>query len=115
MLMQCRSCLVAAFLTAMAGSATAESSGRSDVCFDVLAVRPEAGLVGTILVNRCNGQTWILVRDYQSPTKKKSAGTPGYRWSLVQKTLTEPTVSDLAGPAKADSKCFTFQGRRFCE
>jgi len=88
-------------------------------CFDI--VRPPSGdLAGAILLNRCNGKTWILV------TSRRNDRTT-YRWSPV--ATGEAAVSAApearARPARPrvryvrlnpkSDKCFTFQARTFCE
>lgn len=85
-------------------------------CFDVIAASSEIAPAGAILLNRCNGQSWVLTRTYQAPAK----GNPAYfayRWTAIAGDLladARPAPSPPA-PAVAGDKCFTFQGRRFCE
>ena len=66
-------------------------------------------------LNRCSGQTWILVRTYR-PAAKGNPGQYVYQWSALasegpEARLREPTQA----PAAGGDKCFVFQGRRFCE
>ena len=77
---------------------------------------------GDALLNRCNGQTWLLMGTYEAPR-----GSLVYRWSAIatDPASSKATTSALAcppvgppsasTPAVAGDKCFVFQGRRFCE
>ena len=109
-------CLIAStLLLALAiGQASAQERAQHGSCFDVVAAPSETQPAGAILLNRCSGQTWILVRTYQAPAK----GSPGhfvYRWSALASDGIEPRPRSGEPAAAAGDKCFTFQGRRFCE
>jgi hypothetical protein len=104
--------LAAAFLGFAAGGALAQGSASPATCFDVLAGPSEAQPAGAILLNRCNGQTWILVRTYQAPARSN----PVYRWSAIASDTADPKPPRTESPAATTGdKCFIFQGRRFCE
>ena len=81
------------------------------MCFNVVAGPSEMQPAGAILVNRCSGQTWMLLRIYQPSAR----GNPSYRWSAIASEAAEPKPQPAAPAAAAGDKCFTFQGRRFCE
>ena len=85
-------CLIAStLLLALAiGQASAQERAQHGACFDVVAAPSETQPAGAILLNRCSGQTWILV----SIEPRPRSGEPA---------------------AAAGDKCFSFQGRRFCE
>ncbi|MET0631482.1 MAG: hypothetical protein ABWY47_17660 [Xanthobacteraceae bacterium] len=105
--------MIALALTGVFADAVSAQEQRG-ACFDVLAGPAEMKPAGAILLNRCNGQTWILVRTYQAPAK----GSPGhfvYRWSALASDGIEPRPRSGEPAAAAGDKCFTFQGRRFCE
>ena len=98
---------------ACAGAAAAQE--QRGPCFDVVAGPAETRPIGAILLNRCSGQTWILVRTYR-PAAKGNPGQYVYQWSALasegpEARLREPTPA----PAAGGDKCFVFQGRRFCE
>jgi hypothetical protein len=65
-----------------------------------------------MLVDKCSGQTWILAK-----TNQRGRGMP-YRWSRVP--IDHPEIAKVpqpsaVAPAATGEKCFTFQGRQFCE
>jgi hypothetical protein len=111
-------CLVALALTAFSTKAVRAQDAQTGACFSIIvgnADRPEAG---AFLLNRCSGQSWILVRARQS-----SKG-PSYHWSPVAGPLDRSPVPaestatksrPVESTATKSSKCFTFQNRRFCE
>jgi hypothetical protein len=94
--------------------AQAQSAQPSQTCFEIVTVRDRDQPASAMLLNKCNGETWILMRRYQRPAN----GNPGqllYRWSAVA-TDSADRRSRADEPAAATSdKCFVFQGRRFCE
>ncbi|HZV06618.1 MAG TPA: hypothetical protein VE999_16170 [Gemmataceae bacterium] len=86
------------------------------LCFDIISPRDSARLDGSILLDRCTGQTWLLGRS------GKRSGIVVYRWitlaaegDLIKKPLarSEPNVPAPVRPNTG--KCFNFQGRQFCE
>jgi hypothetical protein len=96
------------------GGACAQETAARGACFDVVTGPAETRPAGAILLNRCSGQSWILVRAYQAPTK----GNPAqfvYRWSALASEFAEPRPRPAEPAAAAGDKCFVFQGRRFCE
>jgi hypothetical protein len=119
-------CLLA---VALAGAPTLRALAQAPeaiqpngLCFEVVATyigTPD----GAILLNRCGGQTWILVRTHQPIGKKGDCGQVAYRWSPIttadtQVAITPPAPPRIRAPKPAgqtSDKCFTFQGRRFCE
>ncbi len=94
------------------------ATNSSGACFDI--VRPlTAAAAGAILLNRCTGQTWILVR-----SRTKNSKAFAYRWRPIAHSTTEfaadaprvPGAPRLRRPAGGNSdRCFTFQERQFCE
>jgi hypothetical protein len=118
----------AAFSVAIVAIGIAASSGTSaqtpdstlpgSICFDV--IRPLSGeAAGAILVNRCTGRTWILVS-----SRNRHAGEIAYRWASIGTDDAETSAAPAA-PARSrirhaplnpnSDKCFTFQGKRYCE
>jgi hypothetical protein len=90
-----------------------EATPPHGACFDVVR-SPTDEAAGAILLNRCTGQTWLLVR-----TRRKHSDLVAYRWALIATGEAEVAASTSAlapAPAKPNSaKCFTFQGKQFCE
>ena len=116
-------CLIAGALIGIsAGGACAQASAPEAACFEVLVGPSETKPAGAILLNRCNGQTWLLVRTYEA-----SRGSLIYRWSAIATDPASPKATTSAparppiGPPSASTpavtgdKCFVFQGRKFCE
>jgi hypothetical protein len=91
---------------------TPEVGEPTRACYEVIAGRVDSQSEGAILVNRCSGQTWILVRTRLA-----------YRWSPIATADTQVAASPPSPPkvhfpkpaAQNNSKCFTFQGRQYCE
>jgi hypothetical protein len=100
-----------------------DATAPSGACFDVS--RPPSGeATGAILVNRCTGRTWILLGG-----RRRHGEQGAYRWvpiATVDATPAAPIAPAAPAPAPSaprvhtpaspnSSKCFTFQGRKFCE
>ena len=100
-----------ALLAGSAGQAAAQS--REGQCFEVLAAQPNIAPGGPLLVDKCSGQTWLLTKSHQ----RSRAGGITYRWSPVP--VDHPAVAKAPAPvapaAATRERCFTFQGRQFCE
>src|ERR1700737_4325833 len=113
--------IAVAIIGLSAGGAFAQGSASQSACFEILAGPSRTQPAGAILLNRCDGQTWILVRTYEVPM-----GSLVYRWSAIGSDSTgpktpassptslpaRPTASTRPGPSE---KCSTFRGRRFCD
>jgi hypothetical protein len=96
--------------------ASAQPVDAQVLCFDIISPRDAARLDGSILLDRCTGQTWLLSRS------GKRGGMVGYRWTmlaaegdLIKKPLAGPEPSMPAPVRPNTGKCFSFQGRQFCE
>ena len=91
-------------------------------CFNIITTRRTAQFDGAILLNQCTGQTWLLT--------KRQGGASGYRWNLLiadgleinnsspRPEVRIPARPNMETPAPMHprtEKCFTFQGRQFCE
>jgi hypothetical protein len=109
--------LIAAWLLAIPSvAALAESTPPGRACFQIMATPSDGGPSSAILLDACTGQTWILVRSYQPAAKKGRAGNVAHRWEPLSKDSAEPPPARKPAPTAATgNKCFTFQGRRFCE
>lgn len=96
--------------------ASAQMAEVQAQCFDVITSRNTNQLEGSILLNRCSGQTWLLSRN------ARRSGMFGYRWNLlvadgaeISKPLPRPEPRIPAPIRPSTEKCFGFQGRQFCE
>ena len=108
--------MIAALLTEPAADASAQTAEAQTHCFDIIAVRNTDRLDGSILLNRCTGQTWLLSRN------ARRGRVPGYRWNLlvadggeISKPLLRAEPRMTAPLGSSSGKCFDFQGRQFCE
>jgi hypothetical protein len=109
--------MIAALLIELpAAGASAQTAGAPTFCFDIITTGETVQPDGRILLNRCTGQTWLLSRI------ARRGGVLGYRWKLlvaddveISNPLPrpEPQMSAPIGPSTG--KCFSFQGRQFCE
>jgi hypothetical protein len=95
---------------------SAQPINAQTLCFDIVSPRDAARLDGSILLDRCTGQTWLLSRS------GKRSGMIVYRWTmlaaegdLIRKPLARPEPSVPAPVRPSTGKCFNFQGRQFCE
>jgi hypothetical protein len=97
--------LIVALLGFCAPDGVAAQDASKTACFDVFV---PSGNVQPILLNRCSGETWILARS------GSRNGRLTYRWNpLVTTPAERPRAPESV---KAGSgKCFSFQGRQFCE
>src|ERR1700757_687121 len=90
-------CAAAAMLLASLAGAAAQEPSKAG-CFDIIA-----GIVDVppILLNHCNGQTWILMRSGRRP------GQAAYRWTPLgigpEEQPREPESASVSA-----GKCFTF-------
>lgn len=96
-------------LLAVAHPAQAQSlpAAESASCFNVVAAQPP--LQPAILVDRCSGRTWLLIR----------RGRHGrFAWNPIARhdvQAERPAPKPAAAAATGSAKCFSFQGRTFCE
>ncbi len=86
-------------------------------CIEVIAAQP--GASPAIMLDKCSGQTWQLLRS--------SSGRHGVRYSWYPLTRQDagavpPRATSAGAPAvsrkpatAANNKCFSFNGRTFCE
>jgi hypothetical protein len=109
--------MIAALLIELpAAGASAQTAETQPHCFDIITPRYTAQPDGSILLNRCTGQTWLLSRI------GRRGGVLGYRWNLlvadggeISKPLPRPEPRMPAPVRPSTGKCFSFQGRQFCE
>lgn len=81
-------------------------------CYEVIPPRAKGEPTAPMLVDKCSGRTWVLVR----------SGRGVYRWTVVDMDYDKPKTTDRpvtdTQSAKSDGdpkKCFTFNNRKFCE
>jgi len=97
----------------VAGAETA----RDSACFEVIRPHPQTHPRVPLLLDRCTGATWLLVRG-------ESHGPLGYRWAplevpaMVQAQKSGnghivPKVGETQAPPTGN--CFVFAGRRYCQ
>lgn len=99
--------------------AQSETERPAVACFEVTLAQTKPSLTGVMLLNRCSGETWLLVRTHN--TDQLSPTTSGfvYRWRPIaidreEKANELPPRPILATP-QLTAKCFVFDGRQFCE
>ncbi|HET9149500.1 MAG TPA: hypothetical protein VFO61_03380 [Alphaproteobacteria bacterium] len=80
--------------------ALAETPAHDDPpgCFDVIAISPQALKAGSILVNRCSGETWLLMADQAA-----SQGHMVYRWHPIRRASEEAAALAAGLRGSADS------------
>jgi len=87
-------------------------------CFDVVPAQAKSSSTAAILVNRCSGETWVLVRTQETDQRVQTGGF-GYRWRPIAidraEAAVQPQRRPVTEPPKARAKCFVFDGRQFCE
>ena len=97
-----------------AAAAQAQEPGRpAGACFEIVVPSRSAPLAHPLLLNKCTGATWVLV--------KTDRGRLPYRWFALE--TDSPPVADGRGrrttaapdPNRPGQKCFELSGRRFCE
>ena len=106
--------VIAGLAVSGADSAGAERSRTAELtgsCFEIVAAPRHAEPDGPILIDKCTGKTWLLVRH---GGRRHRAG---FRW--VALTFDAAPRGTAAGtsmlPRLDGQKCFVFSGRRYCE
>ncbi len=86
-------------------------------CVEVIPAQP--GAAPAILFDRCSGETWQLVRSYAGRHGARYAWLPlvrqGAASAAPSKASAVAVPSRPKAPAASNSKCFSFNGRTFCE
>ena len=129
----CAAMVVAVTLLGL-GRAHAEAAlpeGTPPACFEVIA--PQGGMKSPLLLDKCSGRTWQLVPSHRVGGWR--SGTLVYRWKALARpdgvaetpaparsstvaarpTAARPAVARPAAAPSDGRRCFTFDGRRFCE
>jgi hypothetical protein len=117
--------LVALGLLGVSASPTLAQSAPAGTtlgaCFEVIRAQAKS-YRGAILLNRCNGDSWVLVRTHANDRQRLHPGSVAYRWQPIAMGRTETALPSVSRPnvqvphiPKVRSKCFIFEGRQFCE
>jgi hypothetical protein len=98
-------CVVAVAVLGSIIESVAQEASKT-ACFDIII-----GVADTqpILLDHCSGQTWMLTRN------GRRSGQAAYRWIPLATGSGEPPQLQSENRVVGSGKCFTFQGRRFCE
>lgn len=80
-------------------------------CYELIPAAANTLPGAPMLVNKCSGQTYVLTR---VPSRVKAAGHHVYWWRPIALGDATETKPRPAAAAPAGSKCFAFDGRRFC-
>ena len=92
--------LLPALAGLLAAPALAQDRTPATVCWEVLA--PTQGIAPTaaIKINKCTGETWMLVRTLLSEAEAPGIhSTYTFRWRrLMQDDTGEAVIASLAGP-----------------
>ena len=86
-------------------------------CFEIIPARTGIEPPVPMLVDKCSGRTWLLTRGGRRSGHDR-ASPYGYRWTLIEAEQDVAKTTDklrAASADKQDGKCFTFNGRKFCE
>ena len=98
--------------------AQSETERPAVACFEVTLAQTKPSLTDVMLLNRCSGETWLLVRTHKTDQLPQTSGFV-YRWrpiaiDRVEKATERPPHSIPSIP-QPTAKCFVFDGRQFCE
>ena len=102
--------------------AQAQPGGLVDACFEVIVPRRQTP-PAPLLVNRCTGATWLLMRTGEAGVEGGRVRLP-YRWVALEADRPLPAGREehVTAPSTPSAKaaipgknCFEFTGRRFCE
>jgi hypothetical protein len=77
---------------------SAQTPPQSDACFDVVEPGQRSELSISMLVNRCTGATWLLVRHQSIDDKGRSIGQFTYTWHPIQVALDPPQFINSPTP-----------------
>ena len=104
--------LAAVALITCTGPTSAQPSD-SGPCFEVIAPRPNSQPRSPVLLDRCSGRTWLLVRNADGIYRWRPIATDNAE--VAFKAPSRPQAQAPEIPKAAGGKCFTFDGRKFCE
>ena len=99
-------------VVAMAQSAP-PAPAAAGACYEMYPAEANTLPGSPMLINKCTGQTYVLARVPPSP-KGKPIGGQTYRWMPIGMS-DGPEVKPGPAAAPAGRKCFSFDGRHFCQ
>jgi hypothetical protein len=70
------------------------------LCWEIVAGVEKVTPNGPILLNRCNGATWVLVRKTTSAATAKSLEEYTYRWYPISSEAKEADLTNILPPPK---------------
>ena len=76
--------------------------GATSPCFDVVPMTDNAVPYGPIMINRCTGVTWLLVRENVFDTKGNPTGKFAFRWHPLSSAGNE-AIFGLSNPPGSSS------------
>ena len=98
--------------------AQSETERPAVACFEVTLAQTKPSLTGVMLLNRCSGETWLLVRTHKTDQLPQTSGFV-YRWRPIAidrvEKATELPPHPMPPMRQPTAKCFVFDGRQFCE
>ena len=99
--------------------AQSETERPAVACFEVTLAQTKPSLTDVMLLNRCSGETWLLVRTHKTDQLPQTTSGFAYRWrpiaiDRVEKANELPPRPIPATP-QPTARCFVFDGRQFCE
>jgi hypothetical protein len=86
-------------------------SAPATACFEMFPAETNAPPGMPLLINKCTGETYLLAR---VPSKAKSSAG-GYRWVPIGVSDGKDEKPVPAAGPPAGRKCFSFEGRHFCQ
>ena len=90
-----------AILVALSQSALAEPTATpTSPCFEIIpsTAGANAAPFGTILLDRCKGLSWILIKDFTTDANEGASNAYHWRWSPLTLNHQEGSFSDPFGP-----------------
>lgn len=73
-------------------------AGAAPLCFNIVPTTGDVAPFGPILINRCTGATWFLVREDVSDAKGAPAGKFTFRWHPLGSVANEAVLGSPGLP-----------------
>jgi hypothetical protein len=89
------SALLSSTALAQDSSLKAPDVSATPACWEIIPGVEKVVPNGAILLNRCNGATWILARTATSPATGKSLEEYTYRWYPISLETKEATLTNI--------------------
>lgn len=81
-------------------SQRAPDASAPTACWQIIPGVEKVAPNGAILLNRCNGATWVLARTTTSPASGKSLEEYTYRWYPISLETKEAVLTNVLPPPK---------------